>query len=156
MNALALAPLTAQAFAPFGSVIDYATECKRFPINAGTALRHHALARVDAGDGQAVLSLLRARGYSLPLSIRLLERHPLGTQAFIPLTPLRYVVVVASDPAAPVAFLAEAGQGIQYHRGSWHHPLLPLADGDFLIVDRAGPGDNCEVIELPRIWTIAG
>lgn len=153
MNALPLAPLTAEAFAPYGSVIDFTTACKRFPINSDTALRHHALARVDASDGQAVISLLRARGYTLPLTIRMLERHPLGTQAFIPLMPLRYVVVVASDPAAPLAFLAEPGQGIQYHRGCWHHPLLPLADGDFLIVDRAGPGDNCEVIELAACWT---
>ncbi|MFO1495679.1 MAG: ureidoglycolate lyase [Lysobacterales bacterium] len=156
MNTLLLQPLTAERFAPYGAVIDFASACRRFPINAGSALRHHALARVEASAGAAVISLLRATAFALPLTVRMLERHPLGTQAFIPLSPLRYVVVVATDVAAPVAFLAEPGQGIQYHRGAWHHPLLPLADGDFLIVDRDGDGHNCEEITLPQPWQILG
>ena len=73
-----------------------------------------------------------------------------------PLNGTRWVVVVADSPdATPRAFLADRGQGVQYHRGTWHHPLLALDQGgDFLIVDRVGAGDHCEEVRLPRSWVI--
>lgn len=154
MRPLLVEPLSAAAFAPFGAVIEFGSAPEVYPINAGSAMRHHALATVDLLGGQAAISLLRAQAFALPIEIRLLERHPLGTQAFIPLTPLSYLVVVAQDPTAPRAFMAHAGQGVQYHRGCWHHPLLALQSGDFLIVDRIGAGDNCEVIDLPEPWAL--
>lgn len=154
MRTLPLEPLTAAAFAEFGALIEFGNSPKIYPINDGSAERHHALALVDVVDGAVAISLLHAQAFAMPLCIRMLERHPLGTQAFVPITALRYVLVVASDPAAPRAFLAGAGQGIQYHRGTWHHPMLALDAGDFLIVDRVGAGHNCEIVELAEPWVI--
>jgi ureidoglycolate lyase len=157
MPELKVEPLTADAFAEFGDVIAADAARKVFAINQGTTQRYHALARVDLVDGQAAISLARAQPFALPLTIAMLERHPLGSQAFIPLGGARWVVVVAASPeSTPRAFLADRGQGVQYHRGTWHHPLIALDHGgDFLIVDRVGDGENCEEVRLQRHWTIA-
>ena len=144
-------PLTRASFALFGDVIQ--TEgAESFAINEGYAVRFDDLARLDlAGDqGRPRVSIFRAAARGLPLVIRMLERHPLGSQAFFPLSGNRYLVAVApADDAPPFpglrAFHARADQGVNYHRGVWHHPLLALrADDDFLVIDRGGPGDNLE------------
>jgi ureidoglycolate lyase len=154
---LAVEPLTAAAFAAFGEVID-ADPARALSINAGTALRYDDLATIDVGDsgGRPRLSLFRAQPRSLPLSIRMLERHRFGSQAFLPLDPaLRYLVVVADDPAAtPRVFLAAGGQGVNYRRGCWHHPLLALDRvSDFAVIDRGGSVD-CDEAELGGCWHI--
>lgn len=151
--------LTREAFAPFGDVIDAASAVTRYPVNAGTSERFHDLARIDvaANGGRAVLSLFRATPCALPVSIRTLERHMLGSQAFIPAHPAtRFLIVVAESSAAcPRAFLAQAGQGVNYHRGTWHHPLIGLDQpGDFWVIDRAGKDVDCEEIQLPQTWQI--
>ena len=150
--------LHADAFAEFGSVIAPHAARQVFPINQGTTQRYHALATADVVDGQVAISLARAQACTLPFMITLLERHPLGSQAFIPLHGTRYLIVVASTPDCPPrAFLADQGQGVQYHRGTWHHPLIALDQGgDFLIVDRVGAGNNCEEVHLSPAWLLAG
>jgi ureidoglycolate lyase len=155
---LALEPLTAEAFAPFGEVIapDDATPTTD---QRETARRCHALARADVlGEGaRAVLSWVRAEPRALPFEVAMLERHPLGSQAFVPLDPaVRFVVVVAESPAAPPrAFLAERGAGVNYRRGTWHHPLIVLdRPADFLVVDRDGEGTNCEEAALGTVWRL--
>ena len=150
--------LTRAAFAPYGEVIE-ADAAGAIAINAGSAQRFHALAAVDTAHagGHAVISVVRAQPRTLPFTVQILERHPLGTQAFVPLDPaLRYLVVVASAiDAAPRAFLATHGQGVNYSRGTWHHPLLALDRvSDFLVVDRAGPGANCEEVQLSQAWVL--
>ncbi|MEM1188097.1 MAG: ureidoglycolate lyase [Pseudomonadota bacterium] len=147
--------LTAEAFAPFGDVIDEAAACERFAINEGHTQRHHDLGRIDCsgGDGRAALSLFRATPIDAGFQLRFMERHPLGSQAFINTSGCRYAVVVAPrgelDEAAIEAFVAEGNQSLNYHRGTWHHYLLALdAPADFVIVDRVGPGDNCEERQL--------
>jgi ureidoglycolate lyase len=158
MHALKVEPLTREAFAAFGDVLEPAGAETVYEINAGTAQRFHALARVDiAGeDGQAVISLFRAQPRALPFVVAALERHPLGSQAFMPLGTSPYLVVVATDPAAtPRAFLARAGQGVSFRRGTWHHALLALGrESDFLVVDREGSAPNCDEVALPQPWTI--
>lgn len=156
MPELIVEPLTAAAFAEFGAVIAADAARKVYPINQGTTQRYHALACVDVVGGRTAISIARAQPFALPLGIGMLERHPLGTQAFVPLAGTRWVVVVATSPeATPRAFLADRGQGVQYHRGTWHHPLIALDDGgDFLVVDRIGDGDNCEEVRLAQGWTI--
>jgi ureidoglycolate lyase len=156
MPELKVEPLTPADFAEFGAVIAADAARKMFAINQGSTQRYHALATVDVGDGQGAISLARAQPFALPLTIAMLERHPLGSQAFIPLHGTRWVVVVAASPeSTPRAFLADRGQGVQYHRGTWHHPLLALDHGgDFLIVDRVGEGQNCEEVQLAQHWTI--
>ena len=158
MATLRVEPLTREAFAPFGEVLEPAGAQTVYEINAGTAQRFHALARVDiAGeDGQAVISLFRAQPRTLPFVVEALERHPLGSQAFMPLGDAPYLVVVAPDPASPPrAFLARSGQGVSFRRGTWHHALLALErESDFLVVDRAGTAPNCDEVGLAQTWTI--
>ncbi len=149
-------PLTRDAFAAFGEVIE--TEgAHHYPINEGTTTRFHDLARVDvaAGDGKPLISIFRGRARPRPIRLTLMERHPLGTQAFFPLTNHPWLVVVSSrdDPLERdglLCFAAGGHQGVNYARGVWHHPLLVLEPmQDFLIVDRGGPGDNLEERHFP-------
>jgi len=155
---LAVEALTRAAFAPFGEVIQAAGAATEHAINDGTAQRFHDLARVDtdADGGRPIVSVFRAQPRTLPFVVRMLERHPLGSQAFMPLGPHPYLVVVSEGPdRVPCAFLAQPGQGINLHRGVWHHPLLALgATSDFLVLDRGGPGANCDEVTLTTAWTI--
>jgi len=147
---LPVRPLTKAAFAPFGSVIE-TDGAERRLINGGTTERFHALAEATAlGEGaRAIISIFRGQPFALPLEIAMLERHPLGSQAFVPLDRRPYLVVVAPDagdrPGDPLAFLASGIQGVNYAAGTWHHPLLALdSASEFVVVDRAGPGDNLQ------------
>ena len=154
MRELTPEPLTAEAFAPFGSVIEASDAATRLAINQGHAVRYDHLAEVDVADGggSGAISLFRAQPLAEPV-LRMFERHPLGSQSFIPLRGRPYLVAVAPagdfDAAAVRVFLAQGDQGVHYRKGTWHHFLLVLdADSDFLVVDRAGPGENCDEVEL--------
>ncbi len=139
-------PLTAEAFKPFGQVIE-ADPSTAVEINSGYTTRYHALASADVGEGAAILSIFRGR--VRPLTVAMLERHPLGSQAFVPLNGRDWLAVVAEtpEPSACRAFLCRGDQGVQYARNVWHHPLLVLNESqDFLVVDRAGDGDNLEEV----------
>jgi ureidoglycolate lyase len=155
-------PLTREAFAPFGDVIEASEAARHFPINDGTTERYHDLAKIDLdAQGRAILSIFRAQPRTLPLTLTMLERHPLGSQAFMPLSGHPYLVAVAARADTFQAgdvrvFLARADQGVNYAVGVWHHPLLALDEVcDFLIVDRAGPGPNCDERDLPEPLTIS-
>lgn len=140
-------PLTAEAFAPFGDVIEPG-ETPTMIINQGMCGRHHDLAQVDFDGGRAGISLFDAQGRDLPLTVDLVERHPLGSQAFLPLNGVPMIVVVAEpgdEPGAIHAFISAPGQGINLHRGTWHGVLAPFgAQGQFAVVDRIGSGDNLQ------------
>lgn len=142
-------PLTREAFARFGEVIDI-EGADSFPINQGRTERFHALAAVEllGDDPRAILSIFRGQPLE-PLDIDLMERHPLGSQAFVPLNNQPFLAVVAPpgnfDESSIRAFLARGNQGLSYRAGTWHAPLLPLEAGaDYLVVDRQGPGNNCD------------
>lgn len=155
---LPVEPLSKSAFAPFGEVIAAQSAAQTLAMNAGSAQRYANLAQIDcaAGGGRAVIGIVRAQPNAMPIPLRLLERHPLGTQAFVPLSDAPYVVVVATAATAtPRAFLVGDGQGISFNRGTWHHPLLGLErEADFLVIDRVGPGNNCEEAALTQRWLI--
>lgn len=151
---LTVEPLQSHTFAPFGDVIEPGAGAGHRTINEGFAERFDDLARLDTGreGGHPVLSVFRARPRSLPLQLRLVERHLLGSQAFVPWLPQRFLVVVAPAGPAPApvqlrCFMASPGQGVNYAAGTWHHPLIALdAGGDFLVIDRGGPlaAADCE------------
>jgi ureidoglycolate lyase len=153
MLALAIAPLTKAAFAPFGEVIE-TRDAKPKLINDGFAQRFDGLAQIDvATEGGAVnISLFDGSIRPSPILIKLMERHPLGSQLFMPLNEKPWLVVVCGDPREPAsyrAFSATGQQGVNYARNIWHHPLLVLTDASpFLVVDRGGPGDNLEEVRL--------
>ena len=141
-------PLTPEAFAPFGKVLE-ATGAPDKIINQGLCGRYHDLAELSFEEGRAGISLFDAEPRSLPLTLDMVERHPLGSQAFIPMTHAPFLIVVAPDadglPGTPRAFLSREGQAVNYRQGTWHGVLTPLhAPGLFAVIDRIGPGDNLE------------
>ena len=157
-------PLTKAAFRPFGDVIETAG-ADRLEINDGMAKRYHDLAHVDveADGGKPLINIFEATMQSLPLRIELMERHPLGSQAFVPLSDSPWLAIVApaledGAPGKPEVFRPSPGQGINYGRGVWHHPLVALEATEFLVVDRGGSGGNLEIFrwKTPRFEAAAG
>ena len=154
-------PLSAAAFAPFGDVLD-ATGAPDKIINQGLCGRFHDRARLDFGaetGGRAGISIFQAEARALPYLCDLLERHPEGSQAFIPMTADPFLVIVAPDaggrPGAPRAFLTNGAQAINLHRGTWHGVLTPIGDNqDFLVVDRGGDGSNLEEFHFSHPYEI--
>lgn len=141
-------PLTAEAFAPFGEVLDVTGDPDKI-INQGMCGRYHDRATLDFVEGRAGISLFNAQKRSLPLTLDMVERHPDGSQAFLPMSQEPFLVIVAPDaagkPGVPLAFVTRPGQGVNFHRGTWHGVLTPLSDaGLFAVVDRIGAGPNLE------------
>jgi len=151
---LKIEPLGAAAFAPFGDVIGVNEARRHFTINAGYAERYHDLAHIDVarGGGYPIVSIFRAQPRQFPLVLRTLERHPLGSQAFFPLSPQPFLVLVAlggdtPDLSSVRCFIASTGQGVNYAPGVWHHALIALdTPCDFLVIDRGGAANdaNCD------------
>jgi len=152
---LEIQPLTREAFAPFGELIEASDAVQHFTINAGNTERYHDLARIEPGpDGRVIVSIFRGQPRTLPFTVQMMERHPKASQAFIPMSGKPYLVVVAPAGTPPAAqdlkvFLARGDQGVNYATGVWHHPLLALeAVSDFIVIDRSGPGHNCDEVQL--------
>ncbi len=147
---LPVSALTAGAFAPFGQII----ECEGhadYEVNGGTSRRYSDLAQLESDPaGRLALSIFCAQPRQEPLLLTSLERHPLGSQAFMPLGEQTFLVVVADRPTPDrlQAFISNGRQGVNFRRGVWHHPLLALSTCRFLVADRLGPGNNCEVIDI--------
>ncbi|KJZ18857.1 ureidoglycolate lyase [Loktanella sp. S4079] len=137
-------PLTADAFAPFGDVINCAGDPDKI-INAGLCGRFHDRAGIDLGDGKPGISLFRSELRHLPYQLDMIERHPLGSQAFIPMSMDPFLVIVAGDDLIPQAFITKPGEAINFYRGTWHGVLTPLSGpGLFAVIDRIGPETNLE------------
>lgn len=154
-----LEPLTPEAFAPFGKVLAPRATPTRM-INVGRCERHHALAMVERGGGEAILSIFRSEPVTLPYVCTLLERHPLGSQAFMPLSDRPWLSVVAPDvggkPGAVRAFLVPPHTGVNLRANVWHGVLTPLDHAaDFLVVDREGVGVNLEEVVIDPVTITA-
>jgi ureidoglycolate lyase len=151
-------PLTRDAFQPYGDVIQVA-ESRHHTINQGWAERYVDMAWLDLLEesGQPNVGIVRAEPRPMPLRVKLMERHPLSSQMFIPLVPRPFLVLVAAPGAPPgpenlVGFKTMAGQGINYARGVWHHPLIALDQStDFLVVDRHAKDENCDEVSLEHL-----
>ena len=137
-------PLSPSSFMEFGSVLDR-NLTKKIAINQSTTTRFHKMATVKAfpPDAEVILSIFRGTNRGYPFEIKMMERHPIGTQAFFPLSEEPWLVVVAPDAGDKPdekriqCFRAAGNQGVQYNCNVWHHPLLILANKqDFFIVDR--------------------
>ncbi len=155
MRQIITEPLTATAFAPYGDVLDATGDFRL--INAGLCRRHHDRARLDFGpEGRAGISIFDATPRSLPYQFDLIERHPDGSQAFLPMTEHPFLVIVSDGPdATPRAFVTDGTQGINLHRGTWHGVLTPLhAPGRFAVVDRIGATPNLEEWRMAMPWTV--
>ena len=145
---LVIHPISAKTFAPFGDLLEVAGAPDKI-INQGLCGRYHDRAQLDFSDGRAGISLFSAAPRNLPLRLEMVERHPEGSQAFVPMSAHGFLVIVAKDqggrPGEPLAFATAPGQAINFHRGTWHGVLTPLAaPGLFAVVDRIGSGANLE------------
>jgi len=162
-------PLTQKAFEAFGDVIEVSDNAEKISINYGLTARYHALTTLDISEesGQGIISVFRSSpkecceiNYNKgQLTIDCMERHPLSSQAFYPLSANAYLVVVAPtgefDVTKLQVFIAQGNQGVNYHKGTWHHYSLALGHtSDFLVVDRQGAGKNCDEITLENTITI--
>ncbi|QSI28856.1 ureidoglycolate hydrolase [Variovorax sp. RKNM96] len=148
-------PLTSTAFAPFGTVIEAPADDGR-PINSGNARRFDLLGdlQLDADGGRPMLALFRAQARSFPHEVSEMERHALGSQTFVPLGERRFVIVVARAGDAPAsasdisAFITDGHQGVVLAPGTWHHALLAVDVGDFVVIERAADAVDCDVCWL--------
>ena len=154
MNEVPVRQLNREEFEPFGDVIEIGSTVDTMTINDGYAIRYNDLATVDVlgSGGRPLINIFRSRPRPLPITIHMMERHPLGSQAFISLQNKKFLVVVAPsgnsvDPDNLSAFITNGLQGVNYARGVWHFPLIGLdEEQDFLVIDRGGPENNCEEI----------
>ena len=160
MGTLTIEPLTSAAFAPFGQVIE-TSGAQHYPINNGMTERYHDLARVELGGvhPRPLISIFHGQPYALPLTLKLVERHPLGSQAFYPLSANPWLVTVAEDDAGTPtrlrAFAPAPGQGVNIAMNTWHGVLPPLqAASDFLVIDRGGEGNNLEEHHFDVPWIV--
>ena len=161
-RAVSIEPLTREAYAPFGQVIEI-DGAHHYPINGGMTERYHDLAKVELGGvhPRPLVSIARGKPYALPLTLKMVERHPFGSQAFYPLAQRPFLSIVCPDeggiPGTPRAFMCSPGQGINMAMNTWHGVLTPLGEvSDFLIVDRGGEGNNLEEYFFDQPWIIVG
>jgi len=164
---LKVEPLGHIEFEPFGDVIELPRSGGR-SINNGTATRYDQIATLEltANSGQPVLDMFIVKPVSLPLECQMLERHPISSQAFVPVGEHQFLVVVAPatgdrpDAEETRAFITNGRQGVNYHPGTWHHPILALGkETNFIMIGRAEDGNDCIVapftggisISLPQI-----
>ena len=153
---LEIEPLEQITFEAFGNVIALPHNGGRI-INGGTAIRHDRIARLEltANGGQPVLDIFHVKPVSLPFECQMLERHPISSQAFVPIGECQFLVVVAPaegdspDASLSRAFITNGRQGVNYHPGVWHHPILALGEEtDFVMIGRAEDGYDCDVVSF--------
>ena len=155
---IVIEPMTAEAFAPYGDLLDCAGDPDKI-INQGLCGRYHDRAQVEVIDGRVGISLFHAELRRLPLILEMMERHPEGSQAFVPMDAAPFLVIVAQDagnaPSTPRAFVTTAHQAINFHRNTWHGVLTPLTgSGTFAVIDRIGEGANLEEHWFDTPWEV--
>lgn len=156
MARIPVQPLTRDAFRPYGDVVDV-VDSRHYTINQGWAERYADMAKLDLleDSGAPNVGIVRAKPRQLPLQVKLMERHPKSSQLFIPLVARPFLVLVAPPADRPeniIGFKTMAGQGINYSRGVWHHPLIALDQStDFLVVDRHAKDENCDEVALEHL-----
>jgi ureidoglycolate lyase len=140
--------ITKNSFSQFGDVIS-SNEITPIDINSGYAKRFDDLANVNTlqNDGKTVISIFSALKRSFPMKIDMMEKHPLGSQAFMPMKETTFLCFVAPQGITPninkiQSFVVPPKIGINYKPGIWHFPLISTEDTDFLVIDRKGKDEN--------------
>ena len=148
--------ITKDNFSQFGDVIS-TKDIKPIEINNGYAKRYDGIANLNTSkdNGVTTISIFSALKRNFPMKIDMMEKHPLGSQAFIPLKETTFLAFVAPNGDKPdlnkiEAFIIPPGIGINYKPGTWHFPLISTEDMNFLVVDRKGPGDNLIIKNLDK------
>ena len=140
--------ITKENFSFFGDIIS-TKNIKPIDINAGYAKRFDDLVNINTSNdnGKTIVSIFSALKRTFPMKINMMEKHPLGSQAFIPMKETTFLVLVAPlgdkpDIGKIESFIVPPNMGINYKPGTWHFPLISTVDMNFLVIDRKGPGDN--------------
>ena len=140
--------ITKENFAKFGDVIS-TENVRSIDINNGYAKRFDNLANIDTSknNGNTIISIFKALKRSFPMNIDMMEKHPLGSQTFIPMKETIFITFVAPGEEKPEinkieSFIIPKGSGINYKPGIWHFPLISTENMNFLVVDRKGNGEN--------------
>ena len=148
--------ITKDNFSQFGDVIS-TKDIKPIEINNGYAKRYEGIANLNTSkdNGETTISIFSALKRNFPMKIDMMEKHPLGSQAFIPLKETTFLAFVAPNGDKPdlnkiEAFIIPPGIGVNYKPGTWHFPLISTEDMNFLVVDRKGPGDNLIIKNLDK------
>lgn len=142
-------------FAPYGRLFPLTADGDTRAINAGTSRRQDLQAGLDLARGsEPALAVFHAQAQAAAGPWQLLERHSLGSQSFVPLAPVSWIVLVALGASAPdlatlAAFRLDGGWGLTLAPGTWHHPLITLQSAPFLVLERAAAGQDCELVHLP-------
>ena len=149
-------PINKENFKNFGDMIT-TDDIKPLEINDGYAKRYDGIANLDAkkDEGESIISIFSALKRSFPMKVDMMEKHPLGSQAFIPMKETTFLAFVAPEGVKPdlnkvEAFIIPKGVGVNYNAGIWHFPLIATEDMNFLVVDRKGKGDNLVLHDLDK------
>ena len=149
-------PITKENFSKFGDMITTAN-IKPIEINEGYAKRFDGIANLNTSkdNGETIISIFSALKRSFPMKINMMEKHPLGSQAFIPMKQTTFLVLVAPEGNKPdlnkiEAFIVPQEIGVNYNPGTWHFPLIATEDMNFLVVDRKGSGDNLVIENIEK------
>ena len=149
-------PITKENFAKYGDMIS-TKDIKPLEINNGYAKRYDGIANLNTSsdNGETTISIFSALKRNFPMKIDMMEKHPLGSQAFIPMKETTFLVFVAPkeeklDLNKIEAFIIPPGIGVNYKPGTWHFPLISTEDMNFLVVDRKGSGDNLVIENLEK------
>ena len=158
MSNLVITPkaINKENFKKFGDMIT-TDDIKPLEINDGYAKRYDGIATLDAkkNNGESIISIFSALKRSFPMKVDMMEKHPLGSQAFIPMKETTFLAFVAPEGVKPdldkvEAFIVPKGIGVNYNAGIWHFPLIATEDMDFLVVDRKGEGENLILHDLNK------
>ena len=140
--------VTKTNFATFGDLIS-SEDVKAMDINVGYAKRFDNLANINTSrdDGKTIVSVFSALKRTFPMKIDMMEKHPLGSQAFIPMKETTFLSFVAPPGESPEiskiqSFIIPPKTGINYKPDIWHFPLISTEDTNFLVIDRKGDGNN--------------
>jgi ureidoglycolate lyase len=149
-------PITKENFAKYGDVIT-TKDIKPLEINDGYAKRFDGIANLDTSidGGETTICIFSALKRSFPMKIDMMEKHPLGSQAFIPMHETTFLVLVAPKGGKPnideiESFIVPPHIGVNYNPGIWHFPLISTKDMNFLVVDRKGSGYNLVLEDLNK------
>ena len=146
--------ITKQNFSSYGDIIS-TEDATPIDINAGYAKRYDNLANINTSkeNGESIVSIFSAIKRTFPMKIDMMEKHPLGSQAFIPMKETIFLAFVAPSGDKPnldklESFIVPKGIGINYNPGIWHFPLISTENMNFLVVDRKGSGNNLIIENL--------
>jgi ureidoglycolate lyase len=149
-------PITKENFSKFGDMIT-TNDIKPIEINNGYAKRFDGIANLNTSrdNGETTICIFSALKRTFPMKINMMEKHPLGSQAFIPMKETTFLVFVAPEGNKPdlnkvESFIVPPGIGVNYNPGTWHFPLISTEDMNFLVVDRKGSGDNLVIENLDK------